>query len=204
MASRPASPVLLSFFEPFGGAEFNASSLVAEVEPRLPAGSIKLVTLPVSFRRSWSMLESHLRANQDYSAVIAFGEANGRTKVSVERIAINWQEASLADNDGFQPNGEPLIAGSPDGIITSLPIGKLQRALQGKTPIEVEVSNTAGTYVCNGLMYHLLNWARPQNIPAGFVHVPALRPTDLDFNAKRAALVSTLDSLVTQVQALTQ
>lgn len=202
MAQSRELPLLVSYFEPFGGADLNASGLVTELMGRPDAPRLELISLPVSFEKAWPTLAAKLFAGTAYSAIIALGEAGGRKKISLERIGINWQESAAPDNDGAQPLGEKILPTGPDGCFSSLPIGELHRDLLGKTPLEIEISNSAGTFVCNHLMYQLVHWAHRSRVPAGFIHVPALRPSDGDYSITKGALLTTLASLFSQITHL--
>ena len=92
--------------------------------------------------------------------VVSVGQAAGRTAITPERIAINCEEASIPDNAGFQPAGGPVVEGGPDGYFSLLPVKEMAAAIQA-AGLPGKVSNTAGTYVCNHLMYHIPTPATP-------------------------------------------
>ncbi|MCB0364984.1 MAG: pyroglutamyl-peptidase I [Bdellovibrionaceae bacterium] len=191
--------VLLTYFEPFGGSDFNASSIVKELQIPGSEGSLKTLELPVSYSQCWPSLSEHLEINSLPQLILAFGEAGDRQDISVERVAVNWMEGTLPDNDGSQINGKMISAGGPDGIFADLPISTLVRNLEGQTPISIRVSNTAGTYVCNSLLYHLLSWTKNHACTGGFVHVPALRPSSPDFSPAWSNLKISLELLLTKI-----
>ena len=107
--------------------------------------------------------------------VVSVGQAAGRTSITPERIAINCEEASIPDNAGFQPAGGPVVEGGPDGYFSLLPVKEMAAAIQA-AGLPGKVSNTAGTYVCNHLMYHILHacHTRYPEMRSGFIHVPCI------------------------------
>ena len=158
--------VLLTGFEPFGGAERNSSwDAVQRV-----AGVPGLVTavLPVEFGRASTVLD-HLIAEHEPDLVIAVGLAEGRTAITPERVAINLEDARIPDNAGAQPLDSPIDAEGPAAHLTRLPVKKIVAALLA-ADIPAEVSLSAGSYVCNSVMYRLL---ASTDVPAGFIHVPS-------------------------------
>ena len=104
--------------------------------------------------------------------VACTGLAGGRKELSLERVAINVDDARIPDNAGRQPIDLPVVAGGPDAYFTTLPIKAIQAALRG-AGIPSEVSQTAGTFVCNHVFYGLMHALRRQpGVRGGFIHVP--------------------------------
>lgn len=173
--------VLLTGFEPFEQQEVNASwAAVQEVAAGWDAETegTALVTalLPVSFARAPQALDV-LLADVRPDLVVCVGEAGGRSAVGVERVAVNVQDARIPDEDGAQPVDSPVVPGGPDAYFSSLPVKACLAAVLA-TGVPGEVSNTAGTYVCNTVAYALAHRlaATPGGTRArgGFVHVPRL------------------------------
>ncbi len=162
--------ILLTGFEPFGGYDTNPSWEC--LQGRSAVAGVEVVTerLPVSFTQAPVVLLEALERHQP-EMVICLGVAVGRKKITPEKIAINLAHGRIADNDGSRPLDVPLISGGPDGRFSTLPVFCLADDLEA-AGIPAQVSYTAGAYVCNCVMYHLLTWATPRGIPAGFVHVP--------------------------------
>lgn len=106
-------------------------------------------------------------------AVICVGQAGGYAALAVERVAINLRDAATPDNRGLQPAEQPVVPGGPDACFATLPVKRLAAALR-EGGIPAFVSNSAGTYVCNNLMYTLLERIHRDNLPVrgGFIHVP--------------------------------
>lgn len=168
--------LLLTGFEPFGSESVNPSQMLLEDMPEA-IGSLKIirVLLPVSFEKARTLLEKTLEA-QKPDALLCMGQAAGRTCLSLEKSAVNWMDASIPDNDGMQPKGKSIMANKPDGLFASLPLASMIDACK-KAGIPAALSLSAGTYVCNTVMYTALTWARRQKkqpVPAGFLHLPLL------------------------------
>ncbi|MCR2801566.1 MULTISPECIES: pyroglutamyl-peptidase I [unclassified Microbacterium] len=167
------STVLLTGFEPFADAAVNPSAEAVHLAADLWEGPEKLVTdvLPVTFAGAASRLRE-LIATHSPDLVIASGLAGGRSAVGIERIAVNLIDARIPDNDGAQPVDEPSIPGAPAAYFSTLPVKAIAHAVAA-AGIPVEVSHSAGTFVCNHAMFVALHEAaRRPGMRAGFVHVP--------------------------------
>lgn len=167
---------LVTGFEPFGGAGLNASyEAVRRLPPRLGALDIVTAQLPTSYARCGAALMREIgRTAPDI--VLCVGEAGERTALNVERVAINMQDARIADNDGAQPVDAPVIAGAPAAYFATLPVRAIHAALVA-AGLPAVVSNSAGTFVCNHLFYTLLHFAAAAGtkLRGGFLHVPCWR-----------------------------
>jgi pyroglutamyl-peptidase len=165
--------VLVTGFEPFDGHRVNASWEAVRRFEDSWAGPERLVVLrlPVSFRRARQELRVAV-GDVDPTLVVCVGEAGGRSAVGIERVALNVIDARIPDADGSVPIDVPVIAGAPAAFFLTLPVKACLTAVE-KVDVPVEVSNSAGTYVCNATAYalaHLLT-GRPAT-RGGFVHVP--------------------------------
>lgn len=165
--------VLVTGFTPFGGEKINSSY---EAVKNLPddIGGAKIIKkeIPVTFKGSVEELEK-LIAEYNPDIVINVGEAGGRSSVSVERVAINIDEARIPDNDGYQPHETKILSEGEVAYFSTLPINNMVKEMN-KAGVPTSISNTAGTYVCNHIMYHVLNMFAskyPKKI-SGFIHVP--------------------------------
>jgi pyroglutamyl-peptidase len=166
---------LVTGFEPFGGESVNpALEAVLRLPLRLDALEIATASLPSVFGRALSALEDALVATRP-DIVLCVGLAGGRAELSLERVAINVDDARIADNDGQQPIDRPTVAGGPAAYFASLPIKAAVRALR-EAGLPAAVSNTAGTFVCNHVFYGLMHVAATRRLPlrGGFLHVPFL------------------------------
>ena len=164
---------LITCFEPFGGENINPSQMAVT---QLPAeiDGIKIVKqlIPVAFDKSISILYEALE-KEIPDAVICVGQAGGRPNITVERVAINLNDAPIPDNDGNQPIDNPVFADGPPAYFATLPIKAMVKNCN-LIGIPSMISNTAGTFVCNHLMYAACHYAalNQPNLKAGFVHIP--------------------------------
>lgn len=179
MTTRPpasAPPrVLLTGFEPFGGETVNPSwEAVRALRGRRIAGHrIEVARLPTAFGDALTALGAALAASRP-RLVIAVGQAGGRDRLSLERIAINIDDARIADNRGRQPIDQPVIAGAPAAYFGTLPIKAALAALTD-AGIPAAISQSAGTYVCNHVFYGLMHALEQRHgVRGGFVHIPFL------------------------------
>ncbi len=178
LTSFSAPPrLLLTGFDPFDGAVINPSwAAVSAFHHHTVAGHLLCAAqLPTQFGASIDRLRALLVEHQP-AMVICVGQAL-RPKVSMERIAINIDDARIPDNAGLSPVDTPVVQGGPAAYFSTLPIKAMYQALCDHH-IPVEVSQTAGTFVCNhvfyGLMHMLASTPEWQHIRGGFIHVPAL------------------------------
>ena len=170
--------ILLSAFEPFGGEGVNASQEALKLIKAREGTELVKITVPTVFGLAGTTLLEALRKEKP-DAVICLGQAGGRAAVTPERCAINVRDARIPDNAGHQPKDEPVIAGGPAAFFSTLPI-KAMAAAARKAGFAAEISNSAGTFVCNDLMYTLL-YTLEREFPAvrgGFIHVPACACSD--------------------------
>ena len=172
--------VLLTGFEPFNGATINpAWEAVRALEGWQGDGfQVEVRQLPCVFGDAIEDLTA-LIDELHPDVVIAVGQAGGRPDISVERVAINVDDASILDNGGQQPVDTAIAADGPAAYFSTLPIKAIVHALRERGLV-AGVSQTAGTFVCNhvfyGLMHHAATQSQPQSQPmkAGFIHVPFL------------------------------
>lgn len=164
--------ILLTAFEPFGGETTNAA-LEAVRRVNAPSGTeLHKLTVPTVFGACVSVVTEAIDGLCP-DAIVCVGQAAGRSAITPERVAVNLMDARIADNAGKQPVDEPIERGGPAAYFSTLPIKRMCEAIRAKG-IAAEVSNSAGTYVCNNLMYGALHAlaVRNRNVPCGFVHVP--------------------------------
>jgi len=173
MSANPLPNVLLTGFAPFGGETTNPSwEAVQALEGEIVAGHrIVARCLPVEFEASLHALH-HALDELAPALVICIGQAGGRAQMSLERIAINVIDARIPDNAGLQPIDEAIVADGPAAYFTGLPIKAMLAALRN-AGFPVEVSQTAGTYVCNHVFYGLMHALRGfPGVRGGFMHIP--------------------------------
>lgn len=170
--------VLVTGFEPFGGEALNPSWMAVQALHGRTVAGHRLIgaQLPTAFGQSLQALRDLLHHYRP-ALVLCTGQAGGRAALSLERIAINVNDARIADNAGSQPVDTPVVPGGPDAYFTSLPIKAMLSGLLAEG-INAEVSQTAGTFVCNhvfyGLMHELATRHDLRRTRGGLVHVPWL------------------------------
>ncbi|EMB4692255.1 TPA: pyroglutamyl-peptidase I [Citrobacter freundii] len=167
--------VLITGFEPFGGEQVNPSwEVVSRLDNAIIAGCrVVARQLPCVFGESLSVLNSTIDTLSP-SLVLAIGQAGGRADITVERVAINVDDARIPDNKGQQPVDEPIIAGGPAAWFSTLPIKAMVAAMR-EAGVPASVSQTAGTFVCNHVMYGLLHKLSDiAEVKGGFIHIPYL------------------------------
>lgn len=172
-ASDSLPTVLLTGFDPFGGESVNPSwQAVHALDGQVIEGHrVTAVQLPTAFKASLEILSKALDEHAP-RVVVAVGQAGGRDGMSLERVAINVNDARIPDNAGDQPVDMPVVADGPAAYFTRLPIKAALQALT-REGIAAHVSQTAGTYVCNHVFYGLMHALRNHpDIRGGFVHVP--------------------------------
>ncbi|MFF9554375.1 pyroglutamyl-peptidase I [Streptomyces albus] len=173
-----ASPVkvLVTGFAPFGGEQTNPSwDAAGQLAAHPPAGlDVQAVRLSCVFGTALDELRTAVEAaGPGLRLVVCLGQAGGRPDLTVERVAVNVDDARIPDNAGRQPVDEPVVPGGPAAYFSTLPI-KACVAAAREAGIPASVSQTAGTFVCNHVFYglaHLLATERP-DLRGGFVHVP--------------------------------
>lgn len=170
-----APSILLTGFEPFGGERVNPSALVAQSldGERIGGWPVSSLVLPCVFGDAIDALLQALAAQRP-ALVLCLGQAGGREGVSVERIAVNRDDARIPDNTGAQPMDRPVVPGAPAAYFSRLPVKALVSALQADGMAAAE-SLSAGSFVCNHLFYGLMHaLRRRRSVQAGFVHLPWL------------------------------
>ncbi|WP_448953718.1 pyroglutamyl-peptidase I [Labrys neptuniae] len=178
MASKSPPIVLVTGFEAFEGDTSNASWEIARALDgwSCEGASIRAVELPCVFGAAIDKLDEALAQGRP-ELVICLGQASGRTEITPERVAINCDDARIADNAGRRPIDVPVIPGAPSAYFSSLPVKAIVRDLRA-AGLPASLSNTAGTFVCNhvffALMHRLATSRGLAQTRGGFVHVPGL------------------------------
>ncbi len=191
--------ILLTGFEPFDGMKINPSYLaIKNVNIESDLVIIEKLEVPTVFNESVVKVIDKIVSFQP-DIIMMFGLAKGRSKISIERIAININDARIADNRGNKPFNEPIVVTGPAAYFSTLPIYDFLNALCDKG-IPTEISNSAGTYVCNHLMYQILHYISTHNlaIQAGFIHVPLIH----EYNADRKYPSLDLNEITTSIKIM--
>lgn len=179
--------ILVTGFEPFGGEKINPAWEAVKALPETIGGAqvIKL-HVPVEFGAGAQKVIDALEAERP-EIVLCVGQAGGRSKITPEFVGINWAHARIPDNAGKQPLSQRIIDGAPDAYFASLPVNAMVAAMN-QTEIPAAVSYTAGTYVCNDVMYQVLH-ALATRFPetrGTFLHVPFATEQVVEKNAAAA------------------
>jgi pyroglutamyl-peptidase len=173
--ARSGPVVLVTGFEPFGGEDVNPSwEICGQLPKRIGRARIETVRVPTRFHLAIDVAAREI-ARLEPAIVLCLGQAGGRAAVSVERAAINVDDARIADNAGAQPVDEPIAPAGPAAYLATVPIKAMAAAIRA-SGVPAEVSNTAGTFVCNHLLYGVLHFLATsgRTARAGFIHVPWL------------------------------
>ncbi|MBR5094051.1 MAG: pyroglutamyl-peptidase I [Oscillospiraceae bacterium] len=193
--------ILITAFDPFGGEPVNpAWEAVRRLEP--PAGAeLRRLQLPTVFGLSGDLVCAAMERERP-DVLLCVGQAAGRAAITPERVAINVMDAAIPDNAGAQPREEPVVPGGPAAYFSTLPVKALAAAVAA-AGAPAEVSNSAGTFVCNALFYRALHAIATGALPvrAGFVHVPCLPEQAERMKKDRPLPAMALDDIVRGLQA---
>ena len=167
------STLLVTGFEPFGGETVNPSWEAVRLLPdEIGPWRVQRLRIPVEYgAAAQTVLQEARRTGAQ--AVVCVGQAGGRSAVTPELVAINLRYASIPDNAGLQPCDDPVAPDGPAAYFATLPVRAMARAICD-AGLCGAVSCTAGTYVCNDLMYTLLHQLQGTGVQTGFIHVPFL------------------------------
>jgi pyroglutamyl-peptidase len=166
--------ILLTGFEPFGGEDINPAWEVARSldGERLSGALVVARQLPCVFGRALAVLHEALQEDRP-DLVLALGQAGGRCDFSIERVAINVDDARIADNHGAKPIDQPVVPGGPAAYFSTLPIKAMVAGLRA-AGLPASVSQSAGTFVCNHVFYGLQHQLAGSAVRSGFMHIPYL------------------------------
>ena len=167
--------VLLTAFDPFGGDTVNpANEAVKLVSNNVNGVEVVKVEVPTVFHKSIDVVAKAIEEEKP-DAVFCIGQAGGRAELTPERVAINIDDARIADNEGNQPIDVKVFEDGEPAYFATLPIKAMVAAIRN-AGIPSSVSNTAGTFVCNHLMYHILHACHTgmPGVRGGFIHVPCI------------------------------
>lgn len=179
--------VLVTAFEPFGGDRVNASReaarrLASEWDAHSEGAHLDVLVLPVTFGEAFTPVRAAVDAavadGVPYDVVLCVGLAARTERVRLERVAINVADTHLPDNAGVAPQDAPLVEDAAAAHFTGLPVREVLSELK-RSGIPASVSNSAGTFVCNALFYHVRE-VFGTRLASGFVHVPRLAEEEVD------------------------
>ena len=193
--------ILVTGFTPFGGETLNPSwEAVRALDDSIAGAEIIKCEIPTEFEASITVLKAAIAAHQP-GAILCVGQFGGSPSIQVERVAINLRDARIPDNAGFQPHDQPVVGSAPDAFFATIPTRQIADRLR-TAGIPAVLSYSAGTYVCNNLLYAALYESsradRKSAARCGFIHVPYL-PNQAAAASSNAPSMS----LELMVQALT-
>lgn len=165
--------ILVTGFDPFGGEKVNpALEAVKSLPSEIHGAEVRWAEIPTVFHKSSEVLEAEIERYQP-DVVLSIGQAGGRASLTPERVAINQDDARIPDNEGNQPIDTPIRTDGAAAYFSQLPIKAMVQAIK-EEGLPATVSNTAGTFVCNHLMYQALYLGDKKfpNMRAGFMHIP--------------------------------
>ena len=165
--------VLITGFDPFGGEKINPAWEAIKLLPdNIESIEVIKLEIPTVFNKSINVLLAGIEEHKP-DAVICVGQAGGRYDITTERVAINLDDARITDNEGNQPIDEKVYSDGDSAYFSNLPIKAMTDAIKS-SGIPASVSNTAGTFVCNHIMYGLLYHINKSGVTkkGGFIHVP--------------------------------
>lgn len=190
--------ILITGFDPFGGEKTNpAIESVKRIDENIEGAEIHKLEIPTVFHKSADKIEEKIKEIQP-DVILSIGQAGGRYDLTVERVAINQDDARIPDNEENQPIDVKIREDGKNAYFATIPIKAMVEEIK-KENIPASVSNTAGTFVCNHVMYQDLYLAEKYgNIKAGFIHVPFLPEQVLD---KKDTASMSLDDIVKGLNA---
>ena len=192
--------ILVMGFTPFGGELINPSwEAVKRLPERIGEMAITKREIPTEFDAACAALRAAMDELRP-DAVLSVGQYGGANGIRVERVAVNLRDARIADNAGAKPVDEPVVPGAPDAYFVTLPTRRIVEKLR-EQDIPAQLSYSAGTFVCNNLLYCALHESA-QGYPAmrcGFIHVPYLPEQTRDGSAPSMSLALMVEALTSAV-----
>ncbi|SEF73784.1 pyroglutamyl-peptidase I . Cysteine peptidase. MEROPS family C15 [Caloramator fervidus] len=173
--------ILVTAFDPFGGEKINPSyEVLTRLNDVIEGAEIIKLQVPTAFYVSVDRAIEKIKEEKP-DVVLSIGQAGGRFDITIERVAINIDDARIPDNLGQQPIDTPIDESGEPAYFSTLPIKAIVNGIR-EEKIPASISNSAGTYVCNHLLYGILNYIKKNklNIKAGFIHIPYLPEQVID------------------------
>ena len=197
--------ILVTGFTPFGGEQINPSwEAVKRLPERVGEAVLLKREIPTAFDAACAALRAAMDALRP-DAVLSVGQYGGANGVRVERVAVNLRDARIADNAGAKPVDEPVVPGAPDAYFATLPTRRIVEKLR-EEDIPAQLSYSAGTFVCNNLLFCALHESA-KKFPAmrcGFVHVPYLPEQAKDGNAPSMSLALMVRALTAALETIAE
>ena len=196
--------ILITGFDPFGGESVNpALEAVKRMKDKIAGASIVKLEIPTVFHKSVEKIHETMKAEKP-DVVLSIGQAGGRFGVTPERVAINVDDARIKDNEGNQPVDTPIFADGAPAYFSTLPVKAMVEAIKAKG-LPASLSNSAGTFVCNHVMYGVLYYIHKEfpGVRGGFIHVPFItNQVVAKPNTPSMALADITEALEAAVEAI--
>ena len=173
--------ILITAFDPFGGEAVNpALEAVKQMKDEIAGAQIVKLEIPTVFGKSIEVIHETMKKEQP-DAVLSIGQAGGRFGVTPERVAINVDDARIKDNEGNQPIDTPIFEDGKPAYFSTLPVKAMVKAIHDQG-LPSSLSNSAGTFVCNHVMYGVLYYIDKEfpGVRGGFIHVPYITSQVVD------------------------
>ena len=196
--------ILVTGFDPFGGEKVNPALEVIKLLPKkIGENEVRILEIPTVYKKSVEKIEKEIESYKpDY--VLSIGQAGGRASISIERVAINIDDFRIKDNEGNQPIDENIFEDGENAYFSTLPIKSIQDELS-KNNIPSSISNTAGTFVCNHVLYGVLYLIEKKykGKKSGFIHIPFLPEQVVDKrNTPSMELSTIVKGLTAAIEAI--
>ena len=198
--------ILVTAFEPFGDEKINSAlEAVSHLETKIGCHKIDRLILPTVFHDSADMIAKVLKS-KNYDVALAIGQAGGRSEITPERVGINIDDARIKDNQGHQPIDQVIRHDGAPAYFSNLPIKRMTMAIQ-KAGLPSRLSNSAGTFVCNHILYqlgYLADTSYP-DLLFGFIHVPYIPEQVTDKPEKPSMSIDTITKgLTSAIKAISR
>ena len=200
--------ILLTGFEPFDNSPINPSERIVRTLAKESISGVQIDTavLPVDLDLAPAAVIEAVKVSEP-DAVICLGQASRRAVISIERLAINLLDFRIPDNAGNQVEDQPIDPNGPAAYFTTLPVRKIFDTLK-ENGIPAELSLSAGTYLCNQVLFTILHYLRNQNqnVSAGFIHLPALpeQAAEMKGSVPSMSLETMMQGIRLAIQVITQ
>ena len=192
--------ILVSAFDAFAGEKINPSYEVLKLLPDFIGKNqvIKLQIPTVYSKAPLNFINKLIEAKPDYA--FSLGQAGGRSAVTIERVAINIDDSSTKDNEGEIRNDYIIDEEGPSAYFSTLPVKDLVKSVKD-IGVPCSLSNTAGTFVCNHVMYSVLNYITKNNLKTkyGFIHIPYMHEQVLEKNSVSSMSLETMVKAIREI-----
>ncbi|WP_064610985.1 pyroglutamyl-peptidase I [Streptobacillus moniliformis] len=195
--------ILITAFEPFGGEKINSTEKVLNFLPE-KIGNLEIIKLllPVVRNKSLCKIKDKIMEEKP-KYILSLGQAGGSKNIAIERIGINVDDYRIKDNAGNQPIDEKIFCDGENAYFSTLPIKKIYEKLENKG-YSVKISNTAGTFVCNHVLYGIRYMIEKEklNIKSGFIHIPYIDEQVKDDNTFSMSIKDILNAIICAIEVI--